>query len=65
MTLSESERAELTHELIQSLDAPVDEKVEEACEQEITRRIAQIDSGQAKLLNRKEFRKRMHAAIGS
>lgn len=65
LTLSEPERAELAHTLIKSLDAPADEGVEEAWEREIARRIAQIDSGQAKLLNREEFRKRMQARIGT
>lgn len=65
MTLSEPERAELAHELIRSLDAPADEGVEEAWDREIVRRIAQIDSGQAKLLDREEFRKRIQARIGN
>lgn len=52
LTLSEPELAELAHDLIKSLDVPTDEGVEEAWDQEIVRRIAQIDSGQAKLLNR-------------
>lgn len=65
LTLSESERAELAHELVKSLDAPADEGVEEAWNQEIVRRIAQIDSGQAMLLDREEFRKRIRDRIGS
>jgi len=65
LTLSEPERAELAHELIKSLDAPADEGVEEAWSQELVRRISQIDSGQAKLLDREEFRKRIQARIGN
>lgn len=65
LTLSEPERAELAHELIKSLDAPADEGVEEAWDREIVRRIAQIDAGQAKLLDREEFRKRIQARIGN
>lgn len=65
LTLSEPERAELAHALITSLDAPADEGVEAAWDQEIVRRIAEIDSGQAKLLDREEFRKRIQAGIGS
>ncbi len=65
LTLSESERAELAHELIQSLDAPTDEGVQEAWNLELVRRISQIDAGQASLLNRDEFRKRMRASMGS
>lgn len=57
LALSESERAELAHDLIQSLDAPRDNGSEEAWEQEIFRRIREIDSGQAELVNRTEFRR--------
>lgn len=63
LTLSETERAELAHDLIESLDAPADEGVGEAWNNEIVRRIAQIDSGQAKLLNRDEFRKKLQDRI--
>ena len=59
MTLSMAERAELADDLIKSLDASRDQGVEEAWERDISRRIELIDSGQAKLLNKKEFRKRM------
>lgn len=63
LTLSGTERAELAHDLIESLDAPADEGVGEAWNNEIVRRIAQIDSGQAKLLNRDEFRKKLQDRI--
>lgn len=63
LTLSEIERAELAHDLIESLDAPADEGVGEAWNNEIVRRIAQIDSRQAKLLNRDEFRKKLQDRI--
>lgn len=63
--LSENERAELAHDLIVSLDAPADEGVEEAWDKELVRRIAQIDAGQAKLLDRDEFRKKMKDRIGT
>ena len=59
--LPESERAALAYELIKSLDAPADEDVGDAWGREARRRIALIDSGQAKLLDREEFRKRMRA----
>jgi len=65
LNLSELERADLAHELIQSLDAPVEEGVEAAWDQEIVRRIAQIDAGQAKLLDREEFRKKLQDRIGN
>lgn len=65
LALSEPERAKLAHDLIESLDAPADEGVEEAWDREIVRRIAQIDAGQAKLLNRDEFRKKIRERIGN
>lgn len=64
LMLSEPERAELARELIKSLDTTSDDGVEEAWDREILKRIAEIDSGQAKLLDREEFRKRMQARIG-
>ena len=64
MLLSESERAALALELIKSLDATAKDGVAEAWEKELVRRISQIDSGQAKLLDRDEFRKRMQARLG-
>ena len=63
MALSEQERAKLALELIRSLDGPAEEGVEEAWDREITRRMDQIDSGQAQLLSRDEFRKRLQAKI--
>jgi len=65
MTLPEPDRAELAHELIKSLDGSADEGVEEAWDQEIARRISQIDSGQTKLLNRAELKKLMQARTGN
>lgn len=59
LALSESERAELAHDLIQSLDAPADSGVEEAWDREILRRIREVDSGQADLIDRADFRRRM------
>ncbi len=64
LMLSEPERAELARELIKSLDATSDDGVVDAWDREILKRIAEIDSGQAKLLDREEFRKRMQARIG-
>lgn len=59
LALSEDERAELAHDLIQSLDAPRENGVEDAWEKEISRRIGEIDAGQAELVERTEFRKRI------
>jgi len=63
LALSESERAELAHDLIQSLDAPRDNGAREAWDKEITQRILEIDAGQAELVDRDEFRKRVSARL--
>lgn len=65
LMLPESDRAELAHELIKSLDAPADTGVADAWEKEILHRLAEIDSGTAKLIDRDEFRRRIHARLGS
>ena len=59
LALSEAERAELAHDLIQSLDEPRDDGVEDAWDREISRRIGEIDAGQAELVDRAEFRRRI------
>lgn len=64
LTLLDSERAELARDLIRSLDATSENNVQDTWEIELQRRISKIDAGQAKLLNRDEFRKRMQARIG-
>ena len=63
LALSDAERAELAHDLIQSLDAPRDSGTEEAWDREITRRIGEIDAGQAEVVDRAEFRKRIGAQL--
>lgn len=63
LALSEAERAELAHELIQSLDAPHDNDAEDAWEREISRRIGEIDSGQAELVGLAEFRESIRAKL--
>ena len=65
LMLSETERAELAHALVKSLDAPADADTTEAWDVEILRRLAEIDAGTAKLIDRDEFRRRMQARIGS
>ena len=65
LTLSMPERAELAHDLLESLDAPADEGVEDAWDEEIIRRIAQIDAGQAKLLSRDQLRQKLQDRLGN
>jgi len=61
LELTEAERAELAHDLIASLDEPRESGVEDAWDREILHRISLINSGQAKLLDREEFRQKMRA----
>lgn len=61
LELTDAERAELAHDLIASLDEPGEGGVEDAWDREILHRISLIDSGQAKLLDREEFRQKMRA----
>jgi putative addiction module component (TIGR02574 family) len=59
--LKESERAELAYSLVKSLDGPADADAESAWDAEILRRLAEIDSGTAELIDREELRRRMQA----
>jgi putative addiction module component (TIGR02574 family) len=61
MRLAESERAELAHTLVASLDGPADKDAESAWEAEILRRLGEIDAGTAELIDREELRRRMRA----
>jgi putative addiction module component (TIGR02574 family) len=64
-TLSKQERAALAHEIIAGLDGVRDDAVEQAWDDEIMRRMAQVESGQAELLTRDEFRQQMRSRIGN
>jgi putative addiction module component (TIGR02574 family) len=60
-----SERAELAHDLLASLDGPADSDVSEAWEAEILRRLDQLDDGTAKLIDRAELSRRMRRRMVS
>lgn len=64
-TLSTSERAALAHEIIASLDGVRDEAAEQAWDDEILRRLAQVEAGQAELLTRDEFRRKVRERMGN
>jgi putative addiction module component (TIGR02574 family) len=64
-TLSKSERAALAHDIIAGLDGVDDDAVEQAWDDERLRRMAQVESGQAELLTRDEFRQQMRSRRGS
>lgn len=63
LTLPEEERAELAHDLMKSLDAPADPSAADAWDIEIVRRLAEIDAGTAKLVDRAELRRRMQQRL--
>ena len=56
------ERAQLAHDLVESLDAPWDSDATEAWEREL-RRLGEIEAGTAVLIDREELRRRMRARI--
>lgn len=64
LRLPEFERAELAHDLVKSLDSAVDVDAADAWDEEILRRLARIDAGRARLVDRDELRRRMRAHIG-
>lgn len=63
LNLSESERAELAHNLVASLDGPSEPDVEKAWDAEILRRLSEIDSSTANLIDREEFSRRLRARM--
>jgi len=63
LLLSESDRAQLAHDLMVSLDEPREPDAEDAWDREILRRLGQIDAGTATLIDRDELRRRMRARL--
>lgn len=63
LDLSESERAELAYELVISLDGAADRDAAREWGAEVVRRLAEIDAGTAKLVDREEFRRRLRARV--
>jgi putative addiction module component (TIGR02574 family) len=63
LALSEEEHAELAGSLIESLDATVDESAEAAWNQEIARRIEDLDSGKAKTVPWEAIRSRISSKL--
>ena len=55
LQLPEAERAELAHDLVESLDEPADADVAAAWDAEILRRLDAVDSGTAVTVDRREF----------
>lgn len=63
LDLSEADRAELAYTLVLSLDGPVDEGVSQAWEEELTRRMGEVDAGTATLVDRAEHARRMRERL--
>jgi putative addiction module component (TIGR02574 family) len=63
LSLPVSERADLAGSLIESLDDTQDESATAAWDQEIARRMADIDSGAVKPVPLEEARRRLSSAL--
>jgi len=63
LTLPENERAELAGNLIASLDATVDPDVEAAWQQEIARRLREVQSGEVKTVSWEEVERKGRALL--
>jgi putative addiction module component (TIGR02574 family) len=62
LSLSEEERADLACSLMESLDTVVDKEAESVWNEEIGRRITELDSGKAKTVPWEEVRRRVFFA---
>ena len=63
LTLPKAERAELAHISVTSLNAPADTDATEEWDKEILHRIAEIDDGTAKYIDRDAFQRQMRDRI--
>ena len=63
LSLPASERADLAGSLIESLDDTQDEAVAAAWDEEVARRMADIDSGAVKPVSLEEARRRLSSAL--
>jgi putative addiction module component (TIGR02574 family) len=63
LTLPEEERTALVRSLIESLEEVADQGAERAWDDEIARRIADLDSGRAQTVSWEEVRQRISARL--
>jgi putative addiction module component (TIGR02574 family) len=63
LSLPASERADLAGSLIESLDDTQDEAVAAAWDEEVARRMADIDSGKAKMIPWEEVREELSSRL--
>jgi putative addiction module component (TIGR02574 family) len=63
LSLPDNERADLAASLIDSLDATVDEGAEAAWQEEIARRLNDIETGKVKTIPWDEVRQKAHTLL--
>jgi putative addiction module component (TIGR02574 family) len=63
LSLPDHERAELAGSLLDSLDPAVDENAEAAWQEEITRRLAEVETGKVKTIPWDEVRRKGQALL--
>jgi putative addiction module component (TIGR02574 family) len=63
LELTVAERAELAHDLVASLDGSADANAAEEWDRELLRRLDEIESGTATLVDRQEFSRRMRERL--
>ena len=63
LQLAETERAELAHDLVASLDGPFDADTAQDWDAELSRRLNEIDLGTATLIDREEFSRRLRERL--
>jgi putative addiction module component (TIGR02574 family) len=63
LNLPRADRAELACELVQSLDGPIEPDAAKEWDAEILRRLGEVASGNARIIDRAEFARRMRERI--
>jgi putative addiction module component (TIGR02574 family) len=63
LALPESERAELAGNLISSLDATLDQDADAAWQQEVARRLQDVQSGKVETVSWEEVRQNRHTLL--
>ncbi len=63
LDLPDSDRAEIAAILLESLDPPAEEGVEEAWRQEVARRVAAIDAGEVELIPWEQVREELYTRL--
>jgi len=63
LSLSEEERAEVAGALLESIEPPADADVEQAWREEVARRVAALEAGQAQTVPWEEVRAQLYARL--